>query len=595
MYCRYLPGLLVLVLPTLSQAQDAPEDLLPAGTQIYLRWDGIEAHRASYEKTALGQMIKGETGTFLKDMQGQLEEIIRGSLTANVVTRGIPLDQVQKLQGYVKEAAFLTALLGKHGAVLGVEARGILPPQVQAMVIVPDAGAAPAPVLGTLNLVAALLKAPVRERKIGKRTIQQMTHGLVRIAWWVEGKHVVVTAGTESLEAICQRIDAGKDRLTDNPLFKKVAAFKKFETGARGFADIASLVKLASATSTPVAKLLDSLGLNGLHSVSFWWGFDGNANRTLVELDMPGPRKGLFRVLSGKPCQLTELPALPEDVTSWTMASIDSHAGLEGFSEIFDAVSAIPGSDVGNASTILDRADQALGIKLKDLLGLLGDKVVLYSSIGDSPFQGQTFLIQVKDGDKLLDGLDRAVRGLIGQGNAKVTLKKKNYQGIELRQLHVKQPGFFFTPTYAVSKGWLAIGFYPQAVRNYVLRSQGKLPWWKPDATVQAAFARMPAKFTLASVTDPRPSVKRTLGLAPLLAGVLQASSSSGEIPVDLHSLPNASEATKPLFPNVTVLSDTGRTIRWEDRSSIPMPLSVPGFDNYIPPIFGTVLFRTLF
>ena len=28
-------------------AQGAPEQLLPAGTQVYLRWDGIDSHRAA--------------------------------------------------------------------------------------------------------------------------------------------------------------------------------------------------------------------------------------------------------------------------------------------------------------------------------------------------------------------------------------------------------------------------------------------------------------------------------------------------------------------------------------------------------------------
>src|SRR5262245_8366334 len=56
---------LVLLLPALSRAQQEPEELLPAGTQLYLRWDGVEAHRKAYSQTALGKMLQGDTGRFL--------------------------------------------------------------------------------------------------------------------------------------------------------------------------------------------------------------------------------------------------------------------------------------------------------------------------------------------------------------------------------------------------------------------------------------------------------------------------------------------------------------------------------------------------
>ena len=61
---------LLLLVPAAGRAADPPERLLPAGTQIYLRWDGVEAHRAAYEKTALGKTLQGDTGKFFT---GQVE------------------------------------------------------------------------------------------------------------------------------------------------------------------------------------------------------------------------------------------------------------------------------------------------------------------------------------------------------------------------------------------------------------------------------------------------------------------------------------------------------------------------------------------
>jgi len=52
MKSRRTLALLFLLLPSLASAQEAPERLLSEKTQVYLRWDGLEAHRAAFEKTA---------------------------------------------------------------------------------------------------------------------------------------------------------------------------------------------------------------------------------------------------------------------------------------------------------------------------------------------------------------------------------------------------------------------------------------------------------------------------------------------------------------------------------------------------------------
>ena len=46
-----------LVCPAVASAQDVPERLLSDQTQVYLRWDGLEAHRAAFDKTALAQIM----------------------------------------------------------------------------------------------------------------------------------------------------------------------------------------------------------------------------------------------------------------------------------------------------------------------------------------------------------------------------------------------------------------------------------------------------------------------------------------------------------------------------------------------------------
>jgi len=77
---RLALALLLALAPAAARAEDAPERLLPAGTQLYVRWDGIDAHRAAYAQTGLGKMLAGDTGAFAQSLFRQIsaEEFLRG-------------------------------------------------------------------------------------------------------------------------------------------------------------------------------------------------------------------------------------------------------------------------------------------------------------------------------------------------------------------------------------------------------------------------------------------------------------------------------------------------------------------------------------
>jgi hypothetical protein len=131
-----------------------------------------------------------------------------------------------------------------------------------------------------------------------------------------------------------------------------------------------------------------------------------------------------------------------------------------------------------------------------------------------------------------------------------------------------------------VHNGWLVIGYYPQNVQGYILRAGGEVPVWKPGPEVRAAFDQLPKEFVSVSVSDPRPTVKQLLSIAPLLAAL--GNSFLPEAKIDVGSLPNAHEATKHLFPNVSVIHDDGKTFRQETRASLALPFDAAGLDLYV-------------
>jgi hypothetical protein len=580
---RFGLALLLALAPAAARADDAPERLLPAGTQLYVRWDGIDAHRAAYAQTGLGKMLAGDTGAFAQSLFRQLQDGLGALLTVDQLLGGVPPDKLQALQNDAAEATKVLSLLGQNGFILAAEVRGVTIPGGQVTLVIPNAGAKPEAALSAMRLVTNLAKAPVKRRKVEGRDVQFLVLGIATLAWWAEGQHFVLSLATEPADTMVKNMTApAGPRLTDNPLFKRLQAMKKFETSARGFLDVPGLAKLAGTVHKDVPKLLDDLGVGGVQSVAFWSGFDGPAERLLVELDAPGPRKGLLTLFGGKPFRLGDVPALPPDVVSWQMTNLDAGAAwdvvVKGYEDVLRLASP---KDVADYQAGLQKVNETLGFDLrKELLGALGDRFVLYNTPSDGPLSlGGTMLFKVRDAEKLQASLDQLARSLGKLAGVEVRIKKRTYRDVVLREVHVRQQGFFFVPSYAVRDGWLAVAFYPQPVQGFVLRSKGEMLAWKPSARVQASFDKLPREFISVSYSDPRPSLRQVFSLAPLIAASVE--SFNPDLGFDVGSLPNTQEALRHLFPNVAVTTDDGKTVRLEDRGSIILPIELTGIDTY--------------
>jgi hypothetical protein len=148
-----------------------------------------------------------------------------------------------------------------------------------------------------------------------------------------------------------------------------------------------------------------------------------------------------------------------------------------------------------------------------------------------------------------------------------------------MREVHVAQQGFIFVPSYVIYKDWLVIAPFPQQVQGYILRAKGELTAWKPGPRVKKSLAELPKEFISISYSDPRPSLKEILSIAPLIGGSINSFAPDSKF--EVGTLPNAQEATRHLFPNVSVTSDDGKTLRLETRASLQLPFDLTGLDTY--------------
>ena len=148
---RLALAVLIFGAPALGRAAEPPERLLSAGTQIYLRWDGIDAHRMAYESTALGKIVQGDMGKFVGSVFADLTDLANKQFVVPRLMSGISPDRLQKIQADAAAAPKLLDTLSHHGLIIAVEVRQVMPPQAQLTLILPKAGAKPQPFLSALR------------------------------------------------------------------------------------------------------------------------------------------------------------------------------------------------------------------------------------------------------------------------------------------------------------------------------------------------------------------------------------------------------------------------------------------------------------
>jgi hypothetical protein len=610
-----------LLLSLAKAADRTPEQILPPTTQIYVRWDGVAAHQKAYDESARGKMFAGETGKALDEILKQVWRQLKMAQPGEMLLNGRLPDEVGQMLGQVKAVKGLPKLLAESGVVASFEIRppaydlttlynmvrgnandraAAMMPQFLVTVVIPGAADKPEPI-AALRLLANESKVALQERRVGARqiTVMDAGGGAPLLSVWAEEKHLVATVSNMPIEKILAKMTNDGAGITNHRLYSRIAKFNEFHVVTRGFIDSADIYssgeKLIKAFAPEIAATVDATGAGGIKSFCFWDGFEGEESHGVLEIDIPGPRKGLTKLF--KPAELTmaELPPLPSDLTRFTAARIDL-AEIYNLAPLLLLDNAVfADNDSGNLKPedllnqhrerIHQQIDDAAAIKISDLLASLGDKVVTYQAPTDGILNlGQVLAVSVKDEKKLrrcLDGLIRKLAAAVPEA----TVVKRDCAGVEALELFVKGRSPV-TISIAICDGWLVAAFQPQPVRGFILRSKGKLPVWAPDARTAATLAKAPADRCVIQVADPRPTLNWLYGAAPVVAGL--AARGNEEPFLKPGALPHAGEASQHLFPNVMWSRDDGKVMRWESRDSLWLPLEVVGME-FLSFYFGAI------
>lgn len=584
-------------------AEVEPEALLADQSVAYLRFDGIDRHRPAYEKTVLAGLIRTELDPLIQALQKLLFDALGPQVLSERLLKGVPPDELIKLQAAARQLPHLATYFKTHGVVAGVEVVAPLAGRFQITFVFPQGGQPEhrSAILGAVRLVGYLGRSSTTELKRGSRTILQWDDPQdrdkvpVKLRAWQEGEHVLLTISTEEIEHTLALLEGKRPNLTANAVLKRLAEFDDYETYARGFVDLEAILRVLEKPVPPAAVVAEGLGLSGLESFSFHLGFADEHQRSTFVLDTSGERKALLKLLS-PPAGFSakKRPPLPPDASLVAVAGFDFLAGYEAVLNSIDTVAGVFGPrQAERIKGGIREFETSLGIDLReDLLAGLGPTVVEYISPSEGPFIfGLTFAIEVKDEKKLKNTLDTLMRSIASLSGGDVSIRKRLYRGVELNMIEVGERGFPFVPTFAVHKGWLVASFYPQAVEGYVFRTETGARSWKPPALAQSVVERSiknleaaggsPARVTAVSVSDPRPGLRQILSVAPLFVALTRSFAGGGGGEFDMSLIPNAQALTEPLGENVSVVVDNGKTIRIESYATFPVLLPLSGIDTY--------------
>lgn len=567
MFRRCLPAIILLLCAHPVCAQAKLDSYLPAHSQLYLSWDGIDAHRDVFNKSAIGKTLQGDTGKFLAALVKFAEDQLKNYENDIGADAGHVFKEVKRLTGIIRSSGFRSA----------VAVDGFLPPHIEAMTILPTAAAAKTDLLPLITKLAARSGLEVVDSKIEGRLVHKLDLRFIEIGWWNEQGDLIVSVATNGIKNSVARVAGAGPNLTDYPLYKRVTSVNGFPVWARGYIDLEGVLNQLGLIAPPARQIIDELGLKDLKSVAFQSGFDGPAERSVIEIDVPGPRKGILRLANLRKIKLADLPPVPIDATVISASSLDAN---QAYDVVFDSIETVAKNiapkEAQQLKTAVQVAEAILGIALReDLIAPIGDMVMYYSSPTEVPLGlGGVYLVKVKDEDTMNKTLARLINLTGGIPGVDVRVKDSKYHGAIIHTISVNHEGNFQAPSFVIHKGWLAFSYYPQPVQGFVLRMNNEMPGWKASKSLEKTLSNLPTEFTALTISDPRPTLKLILSLAPVgmsaVNGLLANRFPKSQFDVSL--IPNSHEATRHLFPNVTIVTDDGSKIRIETRASLMLP-----------------------
>jgi len=139
----------------------------------------------------------------------------------------------------------------------------------------------------------------------------------------------------------------------------------------------------------------------------------------------------------------------------------------------------------------------------------------------------------------------------------------------EITVLNVDEPGFFFSPSWCVTKDSLVVGLFPQSVKSHLVRQADPRGTLADVPEVAAALKSENGPVALGYL-DMRSIVRTLYPIMQVFAQLGASKAQQNGIKIDISALPSAASILPHLRPNVVAVSRTPAGIVSERRHTIP-------------------------
>ena len=193
---------LVFFIAVAAQAADpvAPEKLLPKDSLIYLRYDGLDAHRKAYDQTVLARLMREDLGELMTYLVKLGQDALGPEVLSERLLAGAMPGRLLKLQQAAKGLPDALEFLHRHGAPLGFEVIDPIGPRMQATLVFPGAGKTEkyrGASSVAVRFAALLADNELEPKKLEGREVLSFEKAPAKFACWQEGDHILLTVGTE--------------------------------------------------------------------------------------------------------------------------------------------------------------------------------------------------------------------------------------------------------------------------------------------------------------------------------------------------------------------------------------------------------------
>ena len=333
----------------------------------------------------------------------------------------------------------------------------------------------------------SLKQCEVATLRIGPLSLQQAEYG---------GFYFLATDGAALAELIGRIERKAADSLATKVLYQAVRArATKGAPGAFFYADVQAV--LDQVLVGPLATqrgLVEKIGVHqvqalGVASVATDKGF---VERIVVH--SPGAKAGVFDVLAAfPPADRATLALAPEKTVFALSAAV---APLDLLSRWRDYLGTLDTAQYKSFADGLTAVEASLGIPLKDALGELGPRVLVYGTMPDHEglFPDIAALVEVRDPVRFRATLDRIIARATRAGEDSPALDVRtvaceggSFQYINLSRLGQQQ---VIAPAFVLHDHWLVIGATPVTMKHALadLRNPARkglldAPRWAPFAS----------------------------------------------------------------------------------------------------------------